>query len=201
MLYFVVFIILLSMAEGTPNRLKTILDAAPTHCFDTSLFVNNAGNNTVSYVNIDVPIPVGHNDRGLKRMEVLNLWMHIGRNVHPSQPQLMYIPGRTIIFDDFNKALIHVGITDWHPPHGHRHFRKPDGMALFNKILSKKYDSMVFRQHLDESNACDHHCCEKGSVLNQEMVALRGWNITLCPGHENLTWSNGPCDCIHTKFC
>ena len=133
-------------------------------------------------------------------MEHLNLWMHVG----PRQPKqgydLKYIPGRTIVFDDFVHALLFVGSTSYKLPHGEPGFRKADGMSLLSSKLDK-YDSIVFRQHLDSTKACDGHCCGSGSQLHQEMVALRGWDIDACPGHARLRMGTGDCDCLQTRFC
>ena len=237
---------LLNAAEGTLNKLKSILDAAPTHCFNTSKIANDGGSNSVFYVNIVEPIPVWHIFKNVKHphlteMESINLWMWVGRK-RPSKNPLLYIPGRTIIFDDFNKALLHVGIKNWIPgpprrprprrprwrrgprsprsppsrgsarrrasaPTPSRNFEKAEAMVLLVKNLSKNYDSVVFRQHLDLSLACKkpsdhyHHCCKEGTRLVQEMVALNGWNDTQCPGHRNLSWDTGSCDCLFTRYC
>jgi len=211
MLYFLFVIILLNAAEGTPNKLYSILDAAPTHCFNISKFANDGGSDSVFYVNIIKPIPVWHIHNEVKapnmaEMESINLWMWFDRKWHRSRKNpgaLLYIPGRTIIFDDVKFALLHLGITNVTlngPP------SKVRAMKIITKILSKKYDSMVFRQHLDgyilsKTKECNGHCCKNGSKLSQEIVSLRGWNISQCPGHENLSWSTGPCDCLHTSFC
>jgi len=207
MLYFLFVIILLNVAEGTLNKLKSILDAAPTHCFNISKIANDGGSNSVFYVNIVEPIPVWHIFKNVKHphlteMESINLWMWVNRKM-PSKnllPGLLYIPGRTIIFDDTKEVLLYLGITNvtiYDVP------SKTRAMKMITKILSNKYDSMVFRQHLDSSvtRECNGHCCKNGSTLSQEIVSLRGWNISQCPGHENLSWSTGPCDCLHTRFC
>ena len=278
-----IFIFKLIVAER-PRRTTTIeyfdaiLKDAPTHCFDITIKANDNGNNNVSYATVNIPIPVTHSWmseapwKHVRKMERMNMWMNIGRDMHISpnvdhhrfhssfelsHKQLMYIPGRTIIFDDFNKALLHVGIKNWIPlPSRHvrsrtrhrsrkprgapkrnshriataaapapggrvpsfsptaapsafpspapttlRNFEKAEAMALLVKKLSKNYDSVVFRQHLDSHNTCNYHCCKEGSQLVQEMVALNGWNDTQCPGHRNLSWDTGSCDCLFTRYC
>ena len=263
-----IFIFKLIVAER-PRRTTTIeyfdaiLKDAPTHCFDITIKANDNGNNNVSYATVNIPIPVTHSWMGeapwenVRKMERMNMWMTVGRNEHISpnvdhhrfhssfelsHKQLMYIPGRTIIFDDFNKALLHVGIKNWIPgpprrprprrprwrrgprsprsppsrgsarrrasaPTPSRNFEKAEAMVLLVKNLSKNYDSVVFRQHLDLSLACKkpsdhyHHCCKEGTRLVQEMVALNGWNDTQCPGHRNLSWDTGSCDCLFTRYC
>ena len=200
----------------TMEYFDAILKDAPTHCFDITIKANNNGNNNVSYATINIPIPVTHSWmseapwKSVRKMERMNLWMNIGRDVRISpnvdphgfhssfeltHKQLMYIPGRTIIFDDFNKALLHVGITNF------TNDKKAEAIVSLVNKLSKNYDSVVFRQHLDKSLTCNYHCCKEGSQLVQEMVALNGWNDTQCPGHRNLSWDTGSCDCLFTRYC
>lgn len=181
------------------KSLTSILEEAPTRCYDTSQIVNDARTNTHYEITIDEPINVTH--RYFESpMERMNLWMHVG----PRQPKrnlpLKYIPGRTIVFDDFHKALLFVGYTSYKLPHGGAGFGKQDGMRLLSSKMDM-YDSIVFRQHLDAGRACDDHCCPSGSVLAQEIVALRGWNISSCPGHARLRMGTGDCDCLQTRFC
>ena len=205
----------------TMEYFDAILKDAPTHCFDITIKANNNGNNNVSYATINIPIPVMHSWmseapwKSVRKMERMNMWMNIGRDVigrdvrilpnvvlhrfhssfELSHKQLMYIPGRTIIFDDFNKALLHVGITNF------TNDKKAEAMVSLVNKLSKNYDSVVFRQHLDLHWSCNFHCCKEGSRLVQEMVALNGWNDTQCPGHRNLSWDTGSCDCLFTRYC
>ena len=213
MLIFLFVIVLLNAVEGTLNKFKSILDGAPTHCFNISTVANDAGNNSVFFVNITETIPVAHTfitNPKLQKMETTNLWMFVGRNVKPRKSQLLYIPGRTIIFDDTNKALLYLGMTNvtiynhcLNNINNTAVITKAKAMTMITNILSKNYDSMVFRQHLDRwhTSKCNGHCCKKGTPLKQEIVSLRGWNISQCPGHKSLSWSTGPCDCLHTRFC
>ena len=118
----------------------------------------------------------------------------------------MYLPGRTIIFDDYLHALHHIGVEGYHP--------KEEGMPLLMKHYESEFESMVFLRHLDVIGACspvDHnglpggHCCEGGSTYRHEIVALKGWNWHACPGHQNLSRLTHRCSCSweypHTIAC
>lgn len=203
----------------------SILEEAPAYCYNASYLVNAAGNGIHYEVTVDEPVEVRHyyrKKRGMgngtwgswreraelavREMERLNLWMFVGRSVNFFDKRvnnftrwLRYIPGKTIIFDDLIHALHFIGNTSFKQPLGV--LGKAAAMRLLSSAL-QNYDSIVFRQHLDFDLSCAHQrCCTTGSELVQEIVALRGWNISACPGHPRLRHKTGKCECLHTRFC
>jgi hypothetical protein len=175
------------------------LEHANRTCNDGKTEVNDSGDRrNVFSVEINEPIRVGHKYQNTP-LERINFWMHIGHNLLSSS-ELLYIPGRTIVFDDFNKALLYIGIKNYSILKSNG-FTKESGMRALNNVLGKQYESMVFRQHLDGWRSCNHRCCVHGSELHQEMVALRKWNMFSCPSHPNLSWIRNSCNCTSYRFC
>ena len=83
-----------------------ILAQAPPVCHNKSHIVNGAGSSGHYEVTINEPIVVCHKYIN-SEMEKNNLWMSVGRSCPKSW--LSYIPGKTIIFDDLQHALIFIG--------------------------------------------------------------------------------------------
>ena len=164
--------------------LATILKTAQRDCFDNRTLVNNFGGDDFVELLIDKPIIVGHTIL-IDPMEKENLWMYVGNDVK-STSLLRYTPRRTIVFSDFNSAMRFINVSDFMLPWGSPGFSKKDGMKMLNDKLGTKYDSLVFKSHLDRMSACGRRCCKSGSKLRQEMVSLNSWNMSTCPGHPHL---------------
>ena len=129
-------------------------------------------------------------------METLNLWMW----PHSNTPTLLYRPGRAIAFDDKAHAVRFLGVSSKIV----KAFRGIMYMELITEFLSKHFETMIFFRHLDgpQTRGPSHGCDPGKSLYSQELVALRGWDVNSCPGHENLTRPSGPCDCARGDlFC
>ena len=75
------------------------------YCYDPSMTKNDGYEGTSSNVSFyygDAPVPVDHSykENVLDRMD---LWMYLSKA--RTNTSLMYVPGRTIVFDDFHHAL------------------------------------------------------------------------------------------------
>ena len=79
-------------------------------CHDPSKKANQGGfPDYYEFYDRQCRVPVSHTDDTVffSEMEHDNLWMYL-LDSNPTPSTLMYIPGRTIIFDDYAHALRHV---------------------------------------------------------------------------------------------
>ena len=164
------------------------------------------------------PIAVHHKEliagAGVMNMEEDNLWMNLMSRPPDSNDTLLYVPGRTLAVTDLHAALKYVGL--WYvglTAAGFDIFQKgimgnssgcykACAMRILTARLSASFESLLFSHHVDGMSACGSTCCRRGATrFGREIVALRGWNISQCPGHVNLSWPNRACDCVTTKWC
>jgi len=182
-----------------------------SYCSDPSVMVNNAAGGRTPprfyhggrtpphfyYTDRYIPVFHGYIDIGETEMEQQNLWMYLSTTT-PSYTGLVYRPGRTIAFEDLTDALHFIGIDFFVLPHGARGFHKEQAMQRLTERLRGDFESLAFVGHFDATKACDGNvCCSSGSKLHYEIVivTLHGWNVPVCPGHQNLSYALHACRC------